>query len=394
MQQLQPSGSLGEASFSLSMLKEELADTYQGIEQRIERLNGELAEARNERRSELAEKERLADRLQSLLNALPAAVLVLDGQGRVQELNPAAQALLGASLQGELWRELIDQIFIPQTIPGGDLLLRSGRYVSLSTCPLDSEPGQILMLHDVTDKRQLQQNLEHSRRLADMGRMAASLAHQIRTPLASALLYVSQLNGMKSNSEIQQRFSGKALNSLKSLENLIADMLLFANGGGSHGGQVDAAQLLEQALEPLQNKLTGQGIELVRDIEPGEQRLEVNATMLVSALQNLLTNAIQAMPGGGRLTLSVRRENEMLALGVRDSGSGIDMALQARLFEPFVTTREGGTGLGLAVVRAVAHTMGGNASCESKPGEGSQFVIRLPLARGAEKAQMACDVSS
>lgn len=380
MQQPQPSGSLGEASFSLSMLREQLADTYQGIEQRIERLTGELQEARNERRNELVEKKRLADRLQSLLNALPAAVLVLDGQGRVQELNPAAERLLGGPLQGASWRRLIDQLFIPQTTTGGDLLLRNGRYVALSTCPLGDEPGQILMLHDVTEKRQLQQHLEHSRRLADMGRMAATLAHQIRTPLASALLYVSQLHGMTVENALQQRFSGKALQSLKGLEKLIADMLLFANGGGTARERLDGAQLLAQALEPLQPKLTAQGIELVRHVEEGELLVEINPTMVISALQNLLTNALQAMPEGGRLTLSLQRDATQLLFGVTDSGPGIEPALQARLFEPFVTGRAAGTGLGLAVVQAVAHAMGGAVACESKPGEGATFTLRLPLA--------------
>lgn len=388
-QAVEQADSLGGASSSLNQLRDQLSSTYQIIEQRIESLNSELLEARNERQTELIEKERLADRMQSLLNALPAAVLVLDGLGRVQELNPAAQSLLGSSLQGQLWRELIDQLFIPQTIPGGDLLLRSGRYVSLSTCPLGHEPGQILMLHDVTDKRQLQQHLEHSRRLADMGRMAASLAHQIRTPLASALLYVSQLNGMTSNSELQQRFSGKALKSLKGLEKLIADMLLFANGGGSTRERHTASQLLVQALEPLAPRLAAQGIELVREFEPGEQLLEVNATLLISALQNLLTNAIQAMPEGGRLTISIHGDHNMVVLGVRDSGPGIAPALQPRLFEPFVTSRAGGTGLGLAVVQAVARASGGEVNCESRPGEGALFTLRLPRAEGAVLARQA-----
>lgn len=388
MQPLHSSGSLGEASSSLSLLKEQLADTYQGLEQRLEHLNGELQEARSERRNELAEKERLADRLQSLLNALPAAVLVVDGQGRVQELNPAAQALLGASLQGRLWRELIVEVFIPQTAPGGDLLLRSGRYVTLSTCPLGHEPGQILMMQDVTEQRQLQHHLEHSRRLADMGRMAASLAHQIRTPLASALLYVSQLNGMSGNNAMQQRFSGKALQSLKGLEKLIADMLLFANGGGGEQQQVNGAQLMQRALEPLQQTLTASGIALQQEIASGDYPLLCNPTMVVSALQNLINNAIQAMPEGGRLTLSLHRDHQLLELGVRDSGPGIEPSLQPRLFEPFVTSREAGTGLGLAVVQAVARTMGGDARCESTPGEGSYFALRLPLAESAV-SQMA-----
>lgn len=389
MQQLTPSGSLEEAGSSLSLLKAQLADTYQGIEQRIERLNHELQEARSERLNELAEKERLADRLQSLLNALPAAVLVIDGRGRVQAVNPAATALLGETLQGELWRNLIDKLFIPQTSPDSDLLLRSGRYVSLSTCPLGHEPGQILMLHDVTEQRQLQQHLNHSQRLADMGRMAASLAHQIRTPLASALLYVSQLHSMKPASEMQQRFSGKALDSLKGLEKLIADMLLFANGGGGAREPIDASRLLEQALEPLRGKLNEQGIEVKCDFAPGAHIVEVNPPMLVSAMQNLMNNAMEAMSEDGCLSLAIESQGGNVVMVVADNGMGIEPAMSERIFEPFVTTREGGTGLGLAVVRAVARAMGGEAICESVPGEGSRFSLRLPEVSNTAMAQLA-----
>lgn len=379
MQQPQPAGEWGGESPSLSQLKEQLADSYHSIEQRIDSLHDELQEARSERLQELAQKERLADRLQRLLHALPAAVLVLDGQGRVQELNPAAEALLTLPLRGALWRELITQLFLPQSGAAGELQLRCGRYVTLTTCPLGLEPGQILMLQDVTAQRRAQQDLEHSRRLADMGRMAASLAHQIRTPLASALLYLSQLNAMKGSSELQQRFTAKALQSLQGLERLIAEMLLFASGAGERQ-RIEAQQLLRQAVEPLQPQLLAQGIELVCALHPGELPLQVNATMVSSALQNLLHNAIQAMPAGGTLTLSLQREGEAAVLGVGDSGEGIAPELQQQLFEPFVTSREGGTGLGLAVVRAVARAMGGEVSCASQPGEGSCFALRLPLA--------------
>lgn len=379
MQQPRSAG-LGEAVRPLaSPLQQSIPGSYGEIEARFERLSLALDAARSDRQCELAEKELLADRLQSLLNALPAAVLVLDGQGRVQEQNPAAEALLGQHLQGHVWRELIDKLFLPQAVAGSDLLLHNGRYVSLSTCPLGHEPGQILLLHDVTEKRQIQHHLEHNRRLADMGRMAASLAHQIRTPLATALLYVSQLASLSSGNEMQQRFSRKALESLKGLEKLIADMLLFANGGGQTHEPVQAADVLQQAVEPLRLRLEEQDIELVMALDKGECTLSATPRLLISALQNLINNAIAAMPDGGRLTLSLHSDSGRVEIGVRDTGSGIDPSVAARLFEPFVTTRQGGTGLGLAVVQAVARTMGGEVQCESKAGEGSCFTLRLPL---------------
>ena len=165
-------------------------------------------------------------------------------------------------------------------------------------------------------------------------------------------------------------------------------MLLFANGGNNERQRVLAQQLLVQALEPLQEKLAAQGIELECEIALGEPKLDVNASMVVSALQNLITNAIQAMPQGGLLCLSLHCEKDVLQFVVGDSGPGISRSLQARLFEPFVTSREGGTGLGLAVVQAVAHSMGGSVMCESVEGEGSRFTLQLPRVKETTKPEL------
>ena len=130
-------------------------------------------------------------RLKSLLQALPAGVVVLDGEGRVQECNPAAIDLLDEPLQGEIWRNVIARAFDPKSCSSQDAVTRKGRIVSISTCPLGPHiPGQIILLQDVTEKRQMQARIDQQQRLASMGQMAAQLAHQIRTPLSAALLYI------------------------------------------------------------------------------------------------------------------------------------------------------------------------------------------------------------
>lgn len=345
-------------------------------------LSSALDEARDACRSMEDEKERLADRQQALMDALPAAVLVLDGAGRVQECNPAAEELLAMPLQGELWRDMIQRLFLPHQASSDELLLHNGRFVTLSTQPLGSYPGQVLLLQDVTEKHRLQSHLEHHRRLADMGRMAASLAHQIRTPLSSAMLYLSQLASPNLAAEIRERFTGKALESLKGLEKLITDMLLFANGGKGHLEPVLPAMLLRELQEEMGDSLQTKGITL-ECAEPVDDNhtVLVNRTLLKSALQNLLVNAAQATENAqphGRIELAVSVEDEWLEIAVADNGPGIAPTEQARIFEPFVSGRAGGTGLGLAVVRAVARALGGEVSLESATGLGSRFAVRLP----------------
>jgi two-component system sensor histidine kinase FlrB len=361
---------------SAAALEGQWADTYRLLEQRVAALTAEMGELRSERLAQLAEKEALARRLQNVLDALPGAVVVLDGSGRVGSHNQAAAQLFGTPLARVPWREVIARCFVPQATPATDLVLHDGRIVTLSTCPLGAEPGQILLFQDVTENRRLQAHLQRHQRLLDMGRMAASLAHQIRTPLAAALLYASQLKHPALGEDKRQRFAERTVASLQQLEGLIANMLHFARGGTS-GEEVLAAEELLQALRATVEGQTDKT--LVWRCEAGGMRLRGNRTLLLSAWQNLVNNALQAAGEGGRIEVFCRpAAGNGIELGVHDTGPGVAPEMQARLFEPFSTTRPRGTGLGLAIVRTVAQAHHGDAWCRSVPGD-TTFAMRLPL---------------
>ncbi len=331
----------------------------------------------------LVEKERLAARLESLLQGLPAGVLVLDGAGVIQQANPAAEALLGSPLTGVKWIDVIGRAFAPNPQAGCDLMLANGRLVSLSTCPLGDEPGQILLLNDVTETRALQERANRDQRLAAMGRMVASLAHQIRTPLSSALLYASHMKRPDLDEHKRMELADRILDRVRQLERLLNDLLLFAHGGLGGGEQVSAAELLSALRELVEPQLRGCRTEMLVKDETAGERIRCNRELLLSALQNLVTNAIQAMDGKGRIDLMASRDGEMLVIAVADNGPGISSELQARIFEPFVTTRSGGTGLGLAVARGVAQAHHGGLELESELGKGTVFRLSLPIIENA-----------
>lgn len=183
-----------EHAFSqFNQMSSQLTDSYSLLEARVSELKGELAVVSAQRMQELAEKERLANRLQNLLDLLPGGVIVIDDQGRVREANPAACDLLGLPLEGELWREVITRCFAPREDDGHEVSLKDGRRLSIATRSLDAEPGQLVLLNDLTETRHLQDQLARHERLSSLGRMVASLAHQIRTPLSAALIYASHL---------------------------------------------------------------------------------------------------------------------------------------------------------------------------------------------------------
>ncbi len=380
---LSTSADLQSAFEVFNDVSRQLADSYQELESRVVRLNEELVTAEHERLQELTEKVRVADRLQSLLKALPAGVVVLDADGVVAESNPAAQSLLGEPLDGVEWIDVIKRAFAPQIDDGHDVSLRDGRRVSISTQALGNEPGQILVLQDVNETRKLQEGLNRHLRLSDMGEMAASLAHQIRTPLSSALLYCSHLEHPQIDSDKRLHVAGKIRNSLHQLEAQVNDMLLFAKGGSSGGEKIHIDEFLNQISESMEVQLQQYHAQLQLNMTGSDAVLTGNREALRGSIQNLINNALQACGEQAQLLLSatLREQNAVQAvvISLADNGPGIPKALQEQIFEPFYTTRSHGTGLGLAVVKAVAHAHNGTMWVESEQGKGTRFSLFLPL---------------
>lgn len=361
----------------LAQLQTQLDATQQRMAARVASLEGQLDAASALRLRELDEKERLAQRLRSLLDLLPGGVVVLDGHGVVREANPVAVELLGEPLENQLWRNVIARCFAPRRDDGHEISLANGRRVALATRSLSGEPGQLVLLTDMTETRRLQDQLARHQRLSSLGRMVASLAHQIRTPLSSALLYASHLEEGGLSTEQQTRFAGRLKSRLHELEHQVRDMLVFARGDLPLQDRITPAELfgaLRAAAEPrLQNT------HLRWQCDASQGLLLCNRDTLVGALLNLIENAVQAAGAGVRLKIHLYARGDRLRLCVSDNGPGIEPALLARLGEPFLTTKATGTGLGLAVVKAVARAHHGELQLLSRPGRGTCARLVIPL---------------
>ncbi|WP_248799643.1 sensor histidine kinase [Pseudomonas sp. MWU13-2105] len=380
-------GRLGlEQAFSLfNQMSTQLNDSYSLLEARVTELKGELAVVSAQRMAELAEKERLANRLQNLLDLLPGGVIVIDSHGIVSEANPAARELLGLPLVGELWRQVIGRCFAPREDDGHEISLKDGRRLSISTRSLDAEPGQLVLLNDLTETRRLQDQLARHERLSSLGRMVASLAHQIRTPLSAALLYASHLTEQALPVETQQRFAGRLKERLHELEHQVRDMLVFARGELPLTDRLTPKGLMQALQAAAQPHIRGAAVRWQCDSHVGE--LLCNRDTLVGALLNLIENAQQASTGEVRLKVHLYARGTTLRLCISDNGSGIAPAVLARLGEPFFTTKTTGTGLGLAVVKAVARAHQGDMQLHSRLGRGTCAMVCLPLIPGAMEAQ-------
>jgi len=367
-----------ERAFAMfSQMSTQLSDSYNLLEARVTELKGELALVSAQRMQELAEKERLAHRLQSLLDVLPGGVIVIDGQGVVREANPVACALLGKPLVGMLWREVIARNFAPRKDDGHEVSLKNGRRLSIATRSLSAEPGQLVLLNDLTETRQLQDQLARHERLSALGRMVASLAHQIRTPLSAALLYASHLTEQVLPVDQQQRFAGRLKERLHELEHQVRDMLVFARGELPLPDRISPKKLYDALRASAEPHVQGMNVRWQCDVQGGE--LLCNRDTLVGTVLNLVENAIQAAGHQANLKIHLYVRGQNLRLCISDNGPGIDAATLIRLGEPFFTTKTTGTGLGLAVVKAVARAHRGELLLRSRPGRGTCAILVLPL---------------
>ncbi len=355
----------------------ETADAEQpALDARLAALADELLETRRRRVDELLEKERLADRLAKLVDVMPGALLVLDPSDVILECNPAALALLGRPLIGCTWTEILERA---TPCPGHRKRFRlaDGRFISVEQTNLDHEDGTLLLITDITEAEQLASLVEQQNRLAAMGEMSARLAHQVRTPLAAALLYLTQLKKRDTGSREDARYVEQSLRRLRDLEALINDMLIFAGGQRDQHRSFDLADALEDALETIGPQLDDP-FQIRMEGETGGLPISGNQRALQSAIVNLLENAIEANDAHDAVTVSLSNTPTHAILRIRDQGPGVPDEFADRIFEPFFSTRSTGTGLGLAVVHSVVQAHGGNVEVDDV-GDGAEFVVELPL---------------
>ena len=363
-----------------SQLSVQLQQSYQELDHRATELTQELAIARSERLQQLAEKEKLAERLEKLLTALPAGVVVVDTDGRIITANKAAETLFEQSLQGCYWQQLFAEHL--QHKDGQDVVLKNGRIISLNHQQLDSNEGEIILLNDVTHNRKLQDVANRQQRLAAMGQMAAGLAHQVRTPLASAMLYTAQIEKAEHQPAIRQKALEKILASLRYLQKLINDMLMYAKGGEFCHNAFSIAQLLVAFKSRIEPRLQQSNTRLLINCDMRNTNITGSMDALVSVLINLAENAMEVCSDNCIIELNVYQQADYLILAVRDNGPGISAEQQLHIFEPFYTAREGGTGLGLAVAQSIAQAHQGDLLVKSEIGKGSTFYLCLPFDQG------------
>jgi two-component system sensor histidine kinase FlrB len=383
IEQLQrDSTGLNQAFKQFSELSNEILNSYTDLEQRVESLNEELRVVSGKRLNDFEQKNTIAARLQSLLSILPSGVILLDGKGLISEVNPVAEKLLGNQLVGTQWFQIVNQKFAVNASKTHESVLNDGRRLHVATCPLEFESGQLIVLTDISSMHRLQSSVDRNKRLAIVGHAMSTLSHQLRTPLSTALLYVSHLQSNAFSETQKKDMARKLQGRLQQMNAQIDDMLLFAGGGQEQASRVNINQWIASNKEQIEDlfKLSQVEGEVVTT-SADSCEIFVNEHAFGEAIYNLLVNACDAVSETEtkKVLLKVQSVNNYLVLQVSDSGAGISDDMQDELFDPFITGKNSGTGLGLAIVQAVITSSKGYVNWRNLKNSGAEFTVLLPL---------------
>jgi signal transduction histidine kinase len=239
------------------------------------------------------------------------------------------------------------------------------------------------------EKNTLQNQLMHADRLATIGQLAAGVAHELNEPLGSILGF-AQLTA-KDPGLTQQAAQDieKIVNASLHAREIVKKLLIFARQMPTTKTRVNLNQIVEEGLYFFESRCAKEGIELVRSLSPDLQEITADPAQLHQVLVNLVVNAIQAMPNGGKLTIKTLFDQAYVSLIVEDTGIGMSKEIMKQIFIPFFTTKEigEGTGLGLSVVHGIVSSHKGFIKVESEVGAGSLFEIRFPVTTPLEKKE-------
>jgi two-component system sensor histidine kinase PilS (NtrC family) len=358
----------------------------------------------------LAEKQSAFEQLdllhRSIIESVDTGILTVDLEGKITSFNRAAAEITGLSRISVLNRTY------GGVFPGGPQLETGrvamgnrapvmtrfeipfqkgeGKYLSLggSVSPLRDRLGQVIgnivIFQDLTAINEMRESLEKSRRLAFVGEMAAALAHEIRNPLASIGGSIQMLKRDPRRGETTERLMQIILRGKDQLESFLRDFLLIARPAPGLREEIDLPSMVGEVIESLRCVADWhEPLELKVKPVPEPIVICVNRTEVRQILWNVLLNALQSMPEGGRMDVEIGRlpdgDREGVEIKVSDSGCGIARQDLKKIFEPFYTTRERGTGLGLAVVSRIVEGYGGRVRIDSEPGRGTLCSIWMPL---------------
>jgi signal transduction histidine kinase len=367
-------------SFNTATAK--LQEAFRSLEVKFETINRELEQKNRRLESILAEKEEVRNYLETILESLTTGVVVTDLQGRITMTNGCAGRLTGLDRGAVL----------PGEFRGRRKVRLGENILEVLTSPVKARDGSSLgtvhILLDVTRVEKLEEMAKRSEKFAAMGEMAANIAHEVRNPLGSIALSASLLLKGLADEKNRDR-AARILHSVRNVDNKIANLLLFTRKPEPRFRTVRIHDILRDILRFSGEILEKEEIRVRVRLADGEPLVRADGELLKQVFLNVILNAVQAMRGGGELTFETRLHRDpaltpgmerTIELRFADTGPGIPEEDRKRIFDPFFSTRDGSSGLGLAIVHNIIDLHRGSVGVERGERGGSVFTVLLPLA--------------
>jgi two-component system sensor histidine kinase PilS (NtrC family) len=360
-----------------------------------------LSEKLRSARDELELRQKALSRLQNLygnvIATMSSGLLTSDANQRVTFLNRAGGDLLGVDPRSAPGRQLADLGFVFDDWEAlrsrargresfrGEIEIERGdarRVFGYSLRPLkesDAEEGMLVLFQDLTEMKKLERRARFSEQLAAVGELAAGIAHEIRNPLASISGSVQVLSNDLSVGSAEKRLMEIIVSESNRLSKILEDFLRFVRPQERRVASFDVALNLSEVMDlfRLSDEVSdAHSIEV--DVDPPSSELSGDRDQIRQIVYNVAKNAVRAMAAGGKLRVVGREEDAWYSIRFIDTGRGMSEEELARLFTPFSTAFDGGTGLGMAIVRRIVEDHGGAIDAESIPGEGTTVTVLLP----------------
>lgn len=372
---------LNEAFDNFTRASKSLETYYTKLRQRVDHLTNELEEKNRQLNEAIAEVRESKDYLQAILQSIGEAIIVLDQDEKISVMNKAAEDLLCIDPTAAIGRQMDDLTYnIDRDSSGTKLTVKDKKLdIMFSRSKvLDSDgriSGFVILIKDITKLKELERHQERNQRLIAMGEMAAKIVHEIRSPLCSIELFSNMLSKDLEGSCHSEMACGISTG-IKSLNNILTNMLFFAKQQKPVMRDINLNEIVEDSITMLFPLMQTRGVKLSRSLN--DEVIEGDAELLKQVFMNVILNAIQAMPEGGNLRLHMDRSVDFISIEIVDQGAGIEPEYVEKIFDPFFSTKEKGTGLGLATSHRIMQCHKGFIRVYGNESKGTTFCLYFP----------------
>ncbi|HSH00371.1 MAG TPA: ATP-binding protein, partial [candidate division Zixibacteria bacterium] len=411
-----------DAYQSFNRIINRLQSKYLDLKAESERQERLLAEANSSLRKLTLRNRAVSEFLNSILSSVTSGIVVVNRAGKISHMNPAAEELFGRSAASAVGRdyaevvrcgagEVISPLQMAPAEPGGRsaglekrLLRPDGSdaiFIAAAAPLLDAEGnscGAVEVFQDVTRLKEMEREIARMETLAQLGEMAASVAHQVRNPLVSVKGFASLLTTEKDAGAKARERAQQILKGVDNLERVIDALLRFSREEELTRRPTNLNRYLKKIVRQFNERITtpGQEAGVAVEFHCEESRLtaEIDQLVLREALQNILQNSLEASESVTRVAVTLRSSRERrrtVEIVIRDDGPGMSPEVAENIFRPFYTTKSRGSGLGLPLARKVISAHRGEISVRTTPGAGAEFLIQLPAV--AEKPEAESEMS-